>query len=153
MGFPVGTGGKESICQCRRHKRCGFNPWVRKIPWSKKWQPILVFLSGNFRGQRSLVGHSPWDCKESVMTEWQCSYTARGDIEFGHGTITPVTRLSTSPLVPLSLQSIYFPYRNQNRLLKNVSQGEKGHVDPDGGWEGGMNWGSSVDIDTRPGVK
>ena len=30
-GFPVGSGGKESACQYRRHKRCGFDPWVRKI--------------------------------------------------------------------------------------------------------------------------
>ena len=28
--------GKESACQCRRHKRCRFDPWVRKIPWVRK---------------------------------------------------------------------------------------------------------------------
>ena len=39
--------GKESICQCRRYKRCMFDPWVRKIPWRRKWQPTPVFLSGN----------------------------------------------------------------------------------------------------------
>ena len=32
-------GGKEVTCQCRRHKRCGFDPWAGKIPWNKKWQP------------------------------------------------------------------------------------------------------------------
>jgi len=32
-GFPGGIIGKELVCQCRRHKRCGFNPWVGKIPW------------------------------------------------------------------------------------------------------------------------
>ena len=31
-GFPIGTSGKEPACQCRRHKRCGFDAWVRKIP-------------------------------------------------------------------------------------------------------------------------
>ena len=31
---------QEFICQCRRHTRCGFNPWVRKIPWRRKWQPL-----------------------------------------------------------------------------------------------------------------
>ena len=36
-GFPGGTVGKESTCQCRRHKRCGFHPRVGKIPWSRKW--------------------------------------------------------------------------------------------------------------------
>ena len=43
-GFPGGTTGKESACQCRRCKRCGFNPWVGKIPWRRKWQPTPVFL-------------------------------------------------------------------------------------------------------------
>ena len=33
---------------------CGFNPWVRKIPWKRKWQPTPLFLSGESRGQRSL---------------------------------------------------------------------------------------------------
>ena len=31
---------KESTCQCRRCKRCRFNPWVGKIPWSRKWQTL-----------------------------------------------------------------------------------------------------------------
>ena len=34
---------KESACQC---KRCRFDPWVKKIPWSEKWQPPPVFLPG-----------------------------------------------------------------------------------------------------------
>jgi len=44
-------------CQCRRHKRCGFNPWIGKIPWRRKWQPTPVFVPGESRGQRSLVGY------------------------------------------------------------------------------------------------
>ena len=39
-----GTGSKESSCQCRRRNRHGFNPWVRKIPSRRKWQPTPVFL-------------------------------------------------------------------------------------------------------------
>ena len=61
--------GKESVCQCRRFKRYGFNPWVRKIPQRRKWQPNPVFLPREFHGQRSLVGYRPWGCKESDMTE------------------------------------------------------------------------------------
>ena len=38
-------------------------------PLEKKWQPIPVFLRGEFYGQRSLAGYSPWGCKESDMTE------------------------------------------------------------------------------------
>ena len=37
-GFPGGTSGKEPVCQCRRLKRCRFDPWVRKIPWNRKRQ-------------------------------------------------------------------------------------------------------------------
>ena len=37
---PGGTSGKESACQCRRPKRLGFHPRVRKIPWRRKWQPL-----------------------------------------------------------------------------------------------------------------
>ena len=37
--FPRWLRGKESTCQCRGLRRQGFNPWVRKIPWSRKWHP------------------------------------------------------------------------------------------------------------------
>ena len=49
--------------QCRRGKRYVFDPWVGKILWRRKWQPIPVFLPGKSHRQRSLVGCSPWDCK------------------------------------------------------------------------------------------
>ena len=48
-----GTSGKEPACQCRGHKRYGFNPWVGKIPWRRAWQPTPVFLPGESHGQRS----------------------------------------------------------------------------------------------------
>ena len=67
--FPGGASGKEHICQCRRRKRHGFDPWVGKIPWRRVGQPTPLFLPGKFHGQRSLVGYSPWDCKESDTTE------------------------------------------------------------------------------------
>ena len=47
----------------------GFNPWVRKIPWRRKWQPTPVFLPGKFHGQKSLAGYSTWDHKELDTTE------------------------------------------------------------------------------------
>ena len=47
----------------------GFDPWVGKIPWRKAWQPTAVFLPGEFHGQRSLEGYSPWGGKELDMTE------------------------------------------------------------------------------------
>ena len=44
-------------------------PWVRKIPWKRKWQPAPVFLPRESHGQRSLEGYSPWGHKESEATE------------------------------------------------------------------------------------
>ena len=58
--------GKTICLQCRR---CGFNPWVGKILWRKKYLSTLVFLPGEFHGQRSPVGYSPWGCKVSDTTE------------------------------------------------------------------------------------
>ena len=46
-----------------------FDPWVAKIPWRRKWQLTLVFLSGELYGQRSLAGYSLWSYKELDMTE------------------------------------------------------------------------------------
>ena len=69
MGFPDGTSGKESACQCRRHKRHEFNRWVRRISWSRKWQLTLVFLPGKSHGQKSLAGYSLWGHTESDRTE------------------------------------------------------------------------------------
>ena len=45
------------------------DPRVGKILWSRNWQPTPVFSPGEFHGQRSLAGYSPWGCKESDTTE------------------------------------------------------------------------------------
>ena len=58
--------GKEFTCQGRRHK---FDPWVGRFPYSRKWQPIPVFLPGKIHGRRSVMGYSPRGCKESDRTE------------------------------------------------------------------------------------
>ena len=63
LGFPGGSSGKVPACQCRRCKRLRFDPWVRKFPWIRKWQPTPVFLPGKSHRQRSLVGYSPWGHK------------------------------------------------------------------------------------------
>ena len=66
---PGGTSGKEPVCQRRTFKSLGFDPWVGKIPWRRKWQPTLVFLPGKSHGQRSLARYSSQERKESDMTE------------------------------------------------------------------------------------
>ena len=68
-GFPGSASGKEPACQCRKRKRLGFNPWVKKIPWRRAWQPTPVFLPGESHGQRNLAGCSPVGCKELDKTE------------------------------------------------------------------------------------
>ena len=45
-----------------------FDPWVRKMPWNRKWQPAQIFLPGKFHGQRSLAGYSPWSWRKSDIT-------------------------------------------------------------------------------------
>ena len=57
--FPGGSSGKEPACQCRKCKKCGFDPWVGKIPCRRGWQPAPVFLPRESHGQRSLSGYSP----------------------------------------------------------------------------------------------
>ena len=53
---------------CLQCNRTGFEAWVRKIPWRRKWQPTPIFLPGKSHEQRSLAGYSPWDRKVSDMT-------------------------------------------------------------------------------------
>ena len=64
--FPGGSMVKESICQFRR---CSFDPWVRRIPWRRHWQPTPVFFLEKFHGERILVYYSPWDLQELDVTE------------------------------------------------------------------------------------
>ena len=67
--FQGGASGKEPACQYRRPKKCGLNPWVRKIPWRKVWQPTPVLLPGECHGQRGLPAYGSWGHEESDTTE------------------------------------------------------------------------------------
>ena len=99
-GFPGGTSGKELACQCRRHKRCGFDPLVGKIPWRRAQQPIPGFLPGESHGQRSLVGYNPWGCKEyqtrlsdftftfKITTDGDCSHEIKRCLVLGRKAMT-----------------------------------------------------------------
>ena len=58
---PVNAGG--------RYAGGGFDPWVGKNTWRRKWQITLVFLPGKSHGHRSLAGYSPWGCKAFDTTE------------------------------------------------------------------------------------
>ena len=63
---PVNTGDAEDV---------GLILGPGRFPWSRKWQLTPVFFPGEFHGQRSLAGYSPWDCKESDMTQWLGMHT------------------------------------------------------------------------------
>ena len=64
----IGSYGNSALCSVGDQGL--FDPCVGKILWRRKWQPTPVFLPGEFHGQRSLVGYSPWGQKEPGMTEW-----------------------------------------------------------------------------------
>ena len=59
-GYPGGLLVKNLRINARRHRFC---PWVRKIPWRRKWWPTPVFLPGKSHGQRSLASYSSWVAK------------------------------------------------------------------------------------------
>ena len=78
LEFPSCLSGKESTCQCRRHR---FDPWVRKSPWRRKWQPTPAFLPEKSHRQRSLTGYSSWGCKRvwhdlATKQQWRVSGAA-----------------------------------------------------------------------------
>ena len=64
MGFPGSASGKEPACQCRRHKRCQFNPWVGKIPWRRAWQPTSSILAWRIPWMGEPVGYCSSTFKE-----------------------------------------------------------------------------------------
>ena len=69
----------------------GFDTWVGKIPWRRKWQSTPVFLPGKSHGQRNLAGYGPWGHKESNRAEL---------LEHAHlkNAFTVVSRLSSAQL-------------------------------------------------------
>ena len=78
-GLPWWLSCKESACQCRRR---GFDPWLGKIPWRRKWQPTPVSLSGKSHGQRSLADYSPCICREVDTTERLNNDTLPGAVKY-----------------------------------------------------------------------
>ena len=66
MGFPGSLGSKESVCNAGDP---GLIPGSGRSPGEGNWLPTRVCWPGEFHGQRSLVGYSPWSCKESDTTE------------------------------------------------------------------------------------
>ena len=72
IGIPWLLSGKESACQSGGQ---GFDPWVWKILWRRKWQLTPVFLLGKSHGQRSLVGCTPWIARSQTQLSYQMTTT------------------------------------------------------------------------------
>ena len=69
-GPPRWYRGKESTCQCRRHKRHEFDPWVKKIPWRREHgNPLPYSCLENLMDRGAWFGYSPWGHKEWDTTE------------------------------------------------------------------------------------
>ena len=111
-GLPWQLSSKESACQCRIR---GFDLWIRKIPWRRKWLPTPVFLPGKSHGQRSLVDYSPWGHKELAMTE-ETQHACKPKLTIKTGWVL-VSSLSLSVWQwPISLP----PNSSVNHILKEV---------------------------------
>ena len=65
-GFPDGSVVKNLLANAGDVRDANSIPGLGRCPGG---QPTPVFLTGEFHGQRSLMGCSPWDCKESDTTE------------------------------------------------------------------------------------
>ena len=104
--------------ECRR---CWFHPWVRKILWRREWLPTAVYLPGKSHGQGSLVGYSPWGCKESDTTEHaQDTQLVRGHIYIW------------TPILIFQTLSYFFytplPEENKNQYRACVSSTYQGKI-------------------------
>ena len=62
-------------------RETGFDPWVGKIPWRRKWQPTPVYLPGESHGRRSLVGYNPRGHKR-VRHDWATSLQETKNTDF-----------------------------------------------------------------------
>ena len=68
----------QTVKLCLQCGRPGFDSWVGKIPWRRKWQPTPALLPGKSHGRRSLIGYSPWGRKELDTTERLHFHTSKG---------------------------------------------------------------------------
>ena len=74
--LPDGVSDRESSYQCRR---CGFDPRIRKIPWSMRWNSTPVFFPGKFHGQKSLARLQSMG-PQRIRHNWTTKHTAYSDI-------------------------------------------------------------------------
>ena len=120
-GLPRWLNGKEYTCQCSRCKTRGLDSWVRKILWRREWQPTPGFWPGESHGQRSLVGYSPWGCKELDMpktTHTQIGETA-GEPKNNSSFYWERLRWYNKKSIPVSKSSTQWVISHTFEIMKN----------------------------------
>ena len=110
--FPVGWSQIRSPQQLAVIiKNCIYN----LIPWSREWQPTPMFLPGKFHLQKSLVGHSPWDCKETDMAEWLSTHTYKHTFIIHRDYCGSSTQIINEQ----ALGNICFPFSFDDIIIQN----------------------------------
>ena len=135
---PKQLSAKEPACHCRRR---GFNPWVRKIPWRRKWLPNPVFLPGESHGQGSLF--SPWGRKGSDTTRWLKSNMSRHERNpaWGGGGMCPVL-LSQCPWTQCTTE-MFHAHHLQGASVKKSNSRMKPETQKPVGWHSAVSHGNS----------
>ena len=70
LDFPGGASGKEPASQCRRWKRCGFDPWVGKIPWRRKCNPLQYSCLANSMDREAWQATVQRVAKSQTWLKW-----------------------------------------------------------------------------------
>ena len=116
LGFCHGSAGNELVCKLRRHKRLWYNPWVKMIPWRRKWQPTPVSFPGKSHRQRRLVSCSPWGHKELGTTEWLHFHFSLSCVGEGNGNPLQCSCLENPRDVGAWWAAIYGVAQSRTRL-------------------------------------
>ena len=78
LGFPRWLTGRESACKCRSRQRCGFDPWVGKIPLERVMATHCSILAWEILWTKSLVGYSPWGCRVKTQLHTEAPLPEHG---------------------------------------------------------------------------
>ena len=124
-GFPGGASGKEPSCQCKRPKRCGFNPWVGKIPWRRERQPTPILAWRipwtEESGRLQFIGPQSWTRLKwfSMNTHIWCNLWCPSRCSRGI-TISSQSRSGAFNTTPLKICSCFFLTVQKNSQMSRL---------------------------------